>query len=136
VPAAFQTNGNLAEWRGGEAFRPNVTGPMLADESVRSVDNYFNRDNVVLPTDPSKPFGNAGRNTVRATAMNQLDLGLFKNFQLPREAMKLQFRSEMFNVLNHTNFTAANGDRASASFGTIRGTYPARQIQFALKLLF
>ena len=32
--------------------------------------------------------------------------------------------------------TAANGDRASAGFGTIRGTYPARQIQFALKLMF
>jgi hypothetical protein len=136
VPAAFQTVGNLADFRGGETFRPNVIGPVLADESVRSVDNYFNKDNVVLPTDPSHPFGNAGRNNVRATALNQLDLGLFKNFRLPKESMKLQFRSEMFNALNHTNFTAANGDRASAGFGTIRGTYPARQIQFALKLMF
>ena len=136
VPAAFQTDGNLAEWRGGEAFRPNVAGPVLADASVRSVDNYFNIANVSLPTDPSHPFGNAGRDIVRATALNQLDLGLFKNFRLPKESMKLQFRSEMFNALNHTNFTAANGDRASASFGTIRSTYPARQIQFALKLMF
>src|SRR5215813_5294122 len=85
VPAAFQTVGNLAEWRGGEAFRPNVTGPVLADESVRSVDRYFNTDNVTLPTDPSRPFGNAGRDIVRATAMNQLDLGIFKNFRMPRE---------------------------------------------------
>ena len=136
VPAAFQTDGNLAEWRGGEAFRPNVAGPVLADASVRSVDNYFNIANVSLPTDPSHPFGNAGRDIVRATALNQLDLGLFKNFRLPKESMKLQFRSEMFNALNHTNFTAANGDRANASFGTIRSTYPARQIQFALKLMF
>jgi len=42
----------------------------------------------------------------------------------------------MFNALNHTNFTAPNGDRAAAGFGTIRGTYAARQIQFALKLMF
>uniref|UniRef100_Q01WU0 TonB-dependent receptor, plug n=1 Tax=Solibacter usitatus (strain Ellin6076) TaxID=234267 RepID=Q01WU0_SOLUE len=136
VPSAFQTDGNLAEWRGGEAFRPNITGPVLASSGTQSVDNYFNKDNVALPTDPSHPFGNAGRNIARATAMNQLDLGLFKNFRLPKENMRLQFRSEMFNALNHTNFTAANGDRASASFGTIRGTYPARQIQFALKLMF
>ena len=128
--------GNLAEWRGGEAFRPNVSGPVLADSSVRTVDNYFNIANVSLPTDPSHPFGNAGRDIVRALPTNQLDLGLFKNFRLPKESMKLQFRSEMFNALNHTNFTAPNGDRSSASFGTIRGTLPARQIQFALKLLF
>jgi hypothetical protein len=133
---ALPTDGNLAEWRGGEAFRPNVSGPVLALEAVRSVDHYFDTANVSLPTDPSHPFGNAGRNIARATPLNQLDLGLFKNFRLPKESMKLQFRSEMFNALNHTNFTAANGDRASASFGTIRSTYPARQIQFALKLLF
>src|SRR5207253_2730709 len=83
-----------AEWRGGEAFRPNVTGPVRADDSVRSVDNYFNKDNVALPTDPSRPFGTAGRDIVRATPLHQLDLGLFKNFRLPKESMKLQFRSE------------------------------------------
>ena len=100
------------------------------------MDNYFNKDNVQLPTDPSHPFGNSGRDNARATALNQMDLGIFKNFQMPREQMKLQFRAEMFNLFNHTNFTAANGDRASTSFGTIRGTYSPRQIQFALKFSF
>jgi hypothetical protein len=136
VPAAFQTVGNLAEWRGGEAFRPNILGNPLAPDGSRTVDNYFNKDNVALPTDPSHPFGNAGRDIVRATPMNQLDLGIFKNFRMPKEGMKLQFRSEMYNALNHTNFTGANGDRSSASFGTIRSTYMARQVQFGLKLSF
>lgn len=134
VPAAFQTDGNLAEWRGGEAFRPNVSGPVVNQQWT--TDNYFNTANVALPTDPSHPFGNAGRNIVRAQPLNTLDLGIFKNFRLPREGMRLQFRSEMFNALNHTNFTAPNGDRAAAGFGTIRGTYAARQIQFALKFMF
>ena len=136
VPAAFQTVGNLAEWRGGEAFRPNITGDPLAPEGQRNVDNYFNKDNIALPTDPSHPLGNAGRDIVRALAMNQLDLGIFKNFRMPREGMKLQFRSEMFNALNHTNFTAPNSDRSSAAFGTIRSTFMARQVQFGLKLSF
>ncbi|MGI8991609.1 MAG: hypothetical protein ACR2I2_18755, partial [Bryobacteraceae bacterium] len=84
----------------------------------------------------SHPFGNAGRNSARATPINQMDLGVDKNFRLPREGMRLQFRSEFFNLFNHTNFQAANPDRASASFGTIRSTFPPRQIQFALKLIF
>ena len=63
----------------------------------------------------------------RAAPLNQLDLGVFKNFRLAREGMHLQFRAELFNAFNHTNFTAANGDFASASFGTIRGTYSPRQ---------
>ena len=53
-----------------------------------------------------------------------------------REGASLQFRSEFFNVLNNTNFGIPNTNTASSAFGTIRSTYPARQIQFALKLLF
>lgn len=136
IPAAFQTVGNLSGFRGGEVFRPNVIGPALAPDAERNVDNYFNKANVLLPTDPSQPFGNAGRNSVRGLPVNTLDLGLFKSFALPREGMKLQFRSEFFNIFNHTNFAGPNTDRASGAFGTIRSTFPARQIQFALKFMF
>jgi hypothetical protein len=136
VPSQFQTVGNLSEWKGGEAFRPNVTGPVRAPDGLRSIENYFNKDNVQLPTDPSHPFGNAGRGIARAPSLNQIDLGIDKNFRLPREGTKLQFRGEMFNVLNHTNVGAPNTDRSSASFGTIRSTYTARVVQLALKLTF
>ncbi|MBZ5601556.1 MAG: TonB-dependent receptor [Acidobacteriia bacterium] len=134
VPPQFQTVGNLAEWKGGEAFRPNVFGPVLAADPT--VDNFYNKDNVKLSTDPSHPFGNAPRNFVRALPLNQLDLGIHKEFHLPLERMRLQFRGEMFNALNHTNFTGPNSDVASTAFGTIRSTYAPRQIQFALKLMF
>jgi hypothetical protein len=49
---------------------------------------------------------------------------------------KLEFRSEIFNLLNKTNFRAPASSISSANFGTITSTAPARQIQFALKLLF
>lgn len=136
IPAAFQTVGNLSGFRGGETFRPNVLGDVLAPEADRNTDNYFNKANVALSTDPSQPFGNAGRNSTRATAMNTLDLGINKTFPIIKERVRVQFRSEFFNALNHTNFTAANSDRNSAAFGTIRTTFPQRQIQFALKVLF
>jgi hypothetical protein len=134
IPAAFQTVGNLSGFRGGETFRPNVLGPVLAVNPEDITNTFFNTANVVLPTDPSKPFGNAGRNSVRGIGTQQMDLGIHKNFALPRESMRLQFRAEFFNVMNHTNFTAPNTDRNSTAFGTIRGTQPPRQVQFALKL--
>lgn len=45
-------------------------------------------------------------------------------------------RAESFNLLNRTNFGAPDGDHSSGAFGTIRSTYPARQLQFALRLAF
>ncbi len=136
IPAAFQVVGNLSGFRGGESFRPNVTGDIYAVNSPDITNGYFNPANVTLPTDPSQPFGNAPRNSARALDLNQLDLGIFKSFQLPREDLRLQFRAEFFNLFNTTNLGLANTDRASAAFGTIRSTFPARQIQFALKLYF
>ena len=91
---------------------------------------------MVIPTDRSQPFGTAGRNTARSHAFYELDLGIYKDFRLPREGMGLQFRSEFFNSLNRTNFSAANANRSSSAFGTIRSTFPPRRIQFGLKFYF
>ena len=99
------------------------------------LDAYFNRAAFAVPP-ANAPFGSLGRNAFRGLDFWQWDLGVHKNFRLPfREATALQFRSEFFNVLNHTNFGFPNADITSSAFGTIRTTYPARQIQFALKLV-
>jgi hypothetical protein len=52
------------------------------------------------------------------------------------EATRLEFRAEFFNLFNKTNFQAANSDITSSAFGTITSTFPARQVQLALKLYF
>lgn len=130
-------------------YRPNQIQPNLYS-SNDGVDpnNYLNINSVAVPTDRSQPFGNAGRNTVRGPNFFQADLGLHKSFPLWNETTRLEFRMEAFNLFNRTNFlvpdTNANNIRrdsqgnaiAGGAFGTIRGTYPAREIQFALKLLF
>jgi hypothetical protein len=126
----------LATFMGGVTLRPNIIGDPLAPEAERSIDNYFNRNNVVLPT-ATAPFGNAGRNIVRGYGYHQLNLGLQKKFALPfRDSTSVQLRAEAFNLLNKTNFGAPNGDRNSGAFGQIRSTYPARQLQFALRVAF
>ena len=129
---------------GSPTYRPNVLGDPVLPESRRTsvplfvqyLNNSTGSDATVLvPTDRSQPFGNAGRNTVVGFGLYQLDLGLHKDFALT-ERFKLSFRTEAFNALNRTNFSAPNATRSSGSFGQINSTYPARQLQFALKLLF
>ena len=117
-------------------YRPNITGDPTMPSDQRTVKQYFNPNTIVVPTDVTQPYGNAGRNIARSDSYFDLDLGIHKQFRLPGEGRNLEFRSEFFNALNKTNFSPANGDRSSSSFGTITSTLPARQVQFALRLAF
>jgi hypothetical protein len=119
---------------GDISYRPNIIGQVVNDDPTPT--NYFNRAAVSIPTDPSQPFGNAPRNALRGPGFWQADIGLHKQFALWNENTRLEFRAEAFNVFNRTNFGAPNGNVSSAAFGTITGAFPARELQFALKLYF
>jgi hypothetical protein len=114
--------------------RPNAIGPI--ENPDKDIRNFFNLDNIVIPTDPTQPFGNLGRNAARTHGFGQLDFGLHKDFLLPREGSRVEFRAEFFNLFNKTNFLAPNSRADQGNFGTINNTFPARQIQFALKAYF
>jgi len=117
-------------------YRVNVTGNPLMPASERTIYSYFNPATVQVPTDISQPFGNAGRNIVSGYPFYELDLGARKQFALPGETKRLEFRAEAFNLLNHTNFNAPDGNRSDSTFGVVASTLPGRQIQLALKFLF
>ena len=134
--SALDATGRLAEWRGVAMQRPNLVGDPTRPSGADMTKQYWTASAFALPT-ASAPFGNLGRNALRGPNFWQWDLGVNKNFKIPaREGMSLQFRSEFFNVLNHTNFGAPANDITTAAFGTITTAFPGRQIQFALKLMF
>jgi hypothetical protein len=139
--SAFQVGSSLT-------YRPNqLVADLYTPEGERDPSNYLNILGVAVPTDRSQPFGNTGRNTVRGPNFWQADLGLHKSFPLWSETTRLEFRMEAFNLFNRSNFqvpdTNASNIRivngvpaAGGNYGRITTTFPARQIQFALKLLF
>jgi hypothetical protein len=111
----------------------------------------------VLPPGDLRCFnlrGNAGRNTLIGPGVESLDFSIFKNNKIRRisENFNVQFRVEMFNILNHPNFAppgpgdgntdifAPNGDSGAPPNGTagalVRTTIAERQIQFAIKVIF
>ncbi|HYL74564.1 MAG TPA: TonB-dependent receptor [Bryobacteraceae bacterium] len=123
-----------SEFRGTAILRPNVSGQAASQSKAQSALTYFAGYTFTTPP-ADQPFGNLGRNAFRAPGLWQWDLAVNKNFVFT-ERIRLQFRSEFFNVLNHTNFGIPNQQSNSTAFGTISSTYPPRQVQFGLKLLF
>jgi hypothetical protein len=133
--AAFQVSGITNDFSGANNYRPNVTCDPYAPAGQQSITNWFNTACVSIPTDPSQPFGNAARNTVRGPNFWQFDLAASKNVAAGGRT-KLQFRIEAFNLFNRVNFLAPASNRSNATFGTITNTYDARQVQLGVKLLW
>ena len=133
--ASFQVSGIQQDFRGANNYRPNVNGDPYGDRD--SVATYLSRDTVTVPGDPSQPFGNAPRNSVRGPWFWQMDLVAAKDFPLPLgDQTRIQVRLEAFNVLNKTNFRAPNANRSLGNYGTITATQDARQLQLGVKLTF
>jgi len=81
-------------------------------------------------------YGNGGRNILRADSLKQVDFTLLKMFPIT-ERTALQFRAEMFNILNHPVFAVPNTTINNSSAGQVSSTLnAARVIQLALKLSF
>jgi hypothetical protein len=120
---------------GFPASRPDVVGDVNA--GPHTVDEWISRSafqRLDIQTQAGQ-FGNAGRNIARGPSYANVDLSFVRDFDLARE-MRLQFRAEVFNVLNHTNFGLPVADLNSPSFGHILSAGSPRLMQFAMKLIF
>ena len=90
-------------------------------------------------------FGNVSRGSLRGPGLFSVDTSLFKKFKIS-ERWNLQLRAELFNILNHSNFSLANpivfdGNSASYTYSSsvaqiYQSATTSRQLQLALKLLF
>jgi hypothetical protein len=160
-----------ATYRGANEYRPDIVpGQKITQgRNFRAANtgymNYINFNAFVVP--PIKdaagnllsPFGNGPRNPGRTPPFNETDLDINKKFSTPVDRLKIEFRTEIYNLLNHTNpylpgtITGSQGTTtATASVGgsvpvsTITGnptgggqitsTFEPRIFQFALKAIF
>ncbi|PWT81379.1 MAG: TonB-dependent receptor [Acidobacteria bacterium] len=103
---------------------------------------FFNTCAFVDP--PLGSFGDAGRNSVRGPGFQVWDFSVFKMFRVS-ERTRLEFRTEFFNIPNHTNFLLSKSGPqegnsstvlGASQFGFLTAARPPRQIQFSLKLSF
>jgi len=119
------------------SWNPNFRGNVI----LGGPNQYFNPLAFMQPL--SGTYGNVGRNTLVGPSLTQFDMSLAKRWTLS-ERFSLQFRSEFFNLFNHTNFNtpnpvvyAAATGGPSPTAGVITSTATtSREVQLGLKLLW
>src|SRR6202043_3377012 len=88
-------------------------------------------------------LGDPSKVLIRGPGLNQWDISLFKDFPI-RERLRMQLRSEFYNALNHTQFSAINasaqfnpsGAQVNTQFGQYTAAQNPRIIQLAVRLQF
>jgi hypothetical protein len=107
-----------------------VGNPKLSNSTPQE---WFNT--AAFPIPPYGQFGNAGRNILDGPGMATVNFSVIKNTAV-NERLTVQFRSEFFNFLNHTNFNLPDNFVGSPTFGQLVSAQDPRRVQFALKFLF
>jgi len=140
--AAFRTGFSQSVMVGSDRCNCDRASRMRADVVAGvpwRLDNptperFFNTDAFRLPD--LYTFGNSGRGVVDTPGRQQMDISLQKNFRAFRESHRVQFRWELFNMLNRANFNTPNMTVDNRNFGRITSAAPARQMQFGLRYEF
>jgi prepilin-type processing-associated H-X9-DG protein len=124
-------------------LNPNFTGPVILGKPGQ----WFNPAAFLAPPSTSGFAGSLGRDTYIGPGLATWDFSVLKDTKI-RERLSLQFRAEIFNLLDRANFntpnliaftppTAANPSGLSGTAGAITSTSTtSRQVQFGLKLLW
>ena len=115
-----------------------------ANAIIGAPDNWFDSTAFVLP--PPGEYGAVGRNSLRGPDLKLVDLSIFKNVKVG--AQNLQFRVEVFNLLNRANFATpgsnngpsvlfnADGTRIPGATQITHTVTTSRQVQLGLKVVF
>ena len=119
---------------------PAFTGSVI----LGSPNQWFNPAAFLAPANTAANggfYGNVGRNTLIGPGLATWDFSVLKDMRI-REQLNLQFRAEIFNLLNRANFNQPNAvvftpSGVSPTAGVITSTSTtSRQVQFGVKLLW
>ena len=124
-------------------LNPDFRGPVI----LGNPNEWFDPAAFIAPPSQGGFYGDVGRNAYTGPGLATWDFSVLKDTKI-RERLSLQFRAEIFNLLDRANFntpnlivfsppTAANPTGVSGTAGKITSTSTtSRQVQFGLKLLW
>ena len=119
---------------GGYGFDPNSFTENASDDSVppcTTNPGFGCFDPTLFGT-----LGNAKRTQCCGPGINNFDITILKRTNIT-ESKYLEFRTDFFNIFNHTQFNTPDGNTSDGSdFGRIKRARDPRLVQFALKFFF
>jgi hypothetical protein len=134
-PYTVSASGCQGVWAG--CFPELVSGanPNAAPSGGRTPSEWFNTSNFTAPAPLTE--GNLGDNTNYGPALKNVDFTIAKDFPFT-ERVRIQFRSEFFNLFNTPQFGTPDSGLSDSNFGKVTSTLAGteRHVQFGLKLLF
>jgi hypothetical protein len=121
--APFTVYNNSTDFSGFNqtSDRPDVIGTGALKQDNRNVDAAFDTT-FFSKTPPTGRVGTAGRDQFYGPGLVNFDFAAAKNFPLRAERLRLQFRADLFNIFNHTNFSNPVSNESNANFGKITST--------------
>jgi hypothetical protein len=130
---------------GVRVVRPNIAGDLTTgnrNPDPSGTGSWVNWQAVARPAGRGD-YGNAPRNAIQLPRIVNWNLSLFKNVPLGGKR-RLQFRWEMYNVLNHTQWSSINtngqfnpaGEQVNQNFGKATGARNPRIMQGSIRFAF
>jgi hypothetical protein len=133
TPIEITTNANTIGTASAVGQRPNYTGQPLYLHTSDAT-QFLNPAAFARPA-PGQ-MGTLGKGAVRGKPITTVDFSVAKNWRF-KERYGIQFRTEFFNLLNHTNFIGYNLDISQPSaFGLLTSAQAPREIQLGIKFTF
>src|SRR6266446_5060854 len=121
--APFTVYNGSADFSGFNQFydRPDVTGTGRLTQDNRNPDAAFDTK-YFSAAPPAGRVGSSGRDQYQGPGLVNFDFAAAKSFALGTERLRLQFRADLFNLFNHTNFSNPVSNQSNANFGKITST--------------
>ena len=142
-------SGNDSSGTGEFTDRANVIGNPFSGvpASDRATSTYYWFNPAAFAAPATGTYGNEKRNQFYGPPTHQIDFSVFKNFSITEHA-RLQFRAEIFNIFNFTNYSGPANNVQGSNLGQVGSTYDVsfgapgigpgapRNVQLAVKFLF
>jgi hypothetical protein len=132
IQSGTSTNPGITTPLHGLATYPNRVSN-TSEAGPKTLREWFNTAAFAVPS--AGYFGDAAPGSILGPGMWDFDMAFYKNFHVG-EHKTIQFRADLYNIFNHTNFSGFSGSVGASNFGQITSALSPRIVEFALRFQF